>query len=430
TPTLARLPSLQDFLAQPQPFGAWLQAKQLAPSELLRPKDSLGQYFDFLEGNQPWQGFIKAQGDSFWVQFYPSQPPAEHLQWIETFIQALLPQTEWEDCARILHQFFQDISGLPHFVMYEVFREMGFSKVYDSRKTLPHWLPKASVPFIQPEPSEIWPGFVPEATSEGQRLWQREENAIEIPAIWQCPDPSERIWQAGPCAFYQNIWIGGRFWGFLAAFGDTPETMKGFSGHLARVLADIFAPYWQRFAYARQQQNFEAYLKIEKKLFQQVNLSLDVQQAFMRFDTNLLQLNSAEGIALFYEGGWHFLGLVPPEKVWKALVHYLHQHGIKKIVQTDSLAPLLPHLPWYAENDWRILGVEASSESPAWVIWCKRLQTHPAQYTKPWQSCEIKIARIFREDWLGLENLKRMRLQRLHHRLRHQLLEPGCSILN
>ncbi|GAB4396051.1 MAG: hypothetical protein OHK0053_08830 [Microscillaceae bacterium] len=424
TPALASVPSLSAFLAQAQPFTVWLQAKQITRPDFLSSKNTAGQYFNFLEEDQPWQGFIKAQGDSFWVQFYPSQPPEEPIQWIETLIQALLPQTEWEDCAGVLHQHFQKISGLSHLVIYEFFRDMGFSKVYDSCNTHPHWLPKASVPFICSEPSEVWPGFVPAAASEGQNLWIREEkHKIDIPAIWQCPAPDERIWQAGASAFYQSIWIGGQFWGFMAASGDAPGAMKGFSGHLARTLADIFAPYWQRFAYARQQQKFEAYLKIEKKLFQQVNLSLDVQQAFMRFDTNLLQLNSAEGVALFYEGGWHFLGLVPPEKVWTALVHYLHQQGIKKIIQHESMAPLLPHLPWYAENDWRILGVEANSESPAWVIWYKRLQPHPAQYTMPWQSCEIKIARIFREDWRGLENLKRMRLQRLHHRLRHQLLE-------
>jgi two-component system, chemotaxis family, sensor kinase Cph1 len=190
----------------------------------------------------------------------------------------------------------------------------------------------------------------------------------------------------------------------------------------------------------------------EQTLYDHMVADWDVVQGLTKHPVTVLNLNSATGAALLFEGKLHTIGDTPAESDILPLIDWLKNTTTEHVFQTHQLPNLYPPAELYREKASGLLMLMLSREMNEYLLWFKpeQIQTvswggnpnKPVELTtdgqvrlsprksfekwtqqvrhmaQPWQQVEVATALKLREDLLQLVAQKANQIRMLNEQLR------------
>lgn len=190
----------------------------------------------------------------------------------------------------------------------------------------------------------------------------------------------------------------------------------------------------------------------EQALYHQMLGDWDVVQGLTKHSTTVLDMNTATGAALMFEGNLYTLGDVPPDEEIVNLVSWLKTTSTETVFQTNQLPNLYPAAEAYRERASGLLALMLSREMDEYLLWFKPEQIQTVEWggnpEKPvtidekgggrisprksfekwselvrnksvaWRQVEVSVALRLREDLLQLVSQKANQIRALNEQLR------------
>lgn len=190
----------------------------------------------------------------------------------------------------------------------------------------------------------------------------------------------------------------------------------------------------------------------EQTLSQQMLTDWDVVQGLTKHAVTALDMNSAAGAALLFEGELHILGNTPPEADLLLLIEWLKNTTTEIVFQTNQLPNLYPPAEGYRHQAAGVLMLVLSREMNEYLLWFKPEQIQSVAWAgnpdKPmlvgdggegrlsprksfekwsalvrnkslsWAPEEVATALKLREDLLQMVARKANQIRALHEQLR------------
>ncbi len=190
----------------------------------------------------------------------------------------------------------------------------------------------------------------------------------------------------------------------------------------------------------------------EQTLYQHMLTDWDVVQGLTKHPLTALDLNTATGAALLFEGELHTLGKTPAEADVLSLMEWLKNTTTEVVFQTNQLPNLYAPAELYREKASGLLALMLSNEMNEYLLWFKpelvqtitwggnpdksmevsttgEMRLSPRKSfdkwlqlvhnkATPWQQSEVATALKLREDLLQLVSQKANQIRALHEQLR------------
>jgi two-component system, chemotaxis family, sensor kinase Cph1 len=190
----------------------------------------------------------------------------------------------------------------------------------------------------------------------------------------------------------------------------------------------------------------------EQTLYEQMLADWDVVQGLTKHPITALDLNTATGAALLFEGQLHLLGDTPAEADIRLLIEWLRNTTTENVFQTHQLPNLYPPAELYRQKASGLLMLMLSREMNEYLLWFKPEQVQTVTWggnpnkpvelgdngqlrviprksfqrwtqltrnmARPWQQVEVATALKLREDLLQLVSQKANQIRTLHEQLR------------
>jgi two-component system, chemotaxis family, sensor kinase Cph1 len=190
----------------------------------------------------------------------------------------------------------------------------------------------------------------------------------------------------------------------------------------------------------------------EQTLYEHMLADWDVVQGLTKHPVTALDLNTATGVALLFEGQLHTLGDTPGETDIRSLIDWLKNTTTENVFQTHQLPNLYPPAELYREKASGLLMLMLSREMNEYLLWFKPEQVQavtwggnpdkPVEITnvgqvrlsprksfekwtqlvrntaRPWLQVEVATALKLREDLLQLVSQKANQIRTLNEQLR------------
>lgn len=190
----------------------------------------------------------------------------------------------------------------------------------------------------------------------------------------------------------------------------------------------------------------------EQVLYHQMLADWDVVQGLMKHPVTALDINSATGVALLFEGQIHTLGSTPSDEEITKLVDWLAMTSPDPIFQTHQLPNLYSLAEAYRDKASGLLALVISREMNEYLLWFKPEQIQTVSWagkpekavamsetgelrlsprksfakwseqvhnkSLPWRQVELAAAFRLREDLLQLVSQKANQIRSLNEQLR------------
>ena len=190
----------------------------------------------------------------------------------------------------------------------------------------------------------------------------------------------------------------------------------------------------------------------EQQLYQQILSDWDVVQGLTKHPLKALNLTTATGAALLFEGSLYLMGETPAELDTRMLIDWLKATSTDVVFQTDQLPNLYPPAELFREQASGLLVLMLSREMNEYLLWFKPEQIKTVFWggnpdkavtvdedgsnrlsprksfdkwaqlvhnkSDPWRQVEVAAALKLREDILQLVSQKANQIRALNEQLR------------
>ncbi len=168
-----------------------------------------------------------------------------------------------------------------------------------------------------------------------------------------------------------SIIVENKLWGFISCHHENPKfvdyRLRTVIEHIAKVFAyhlhlleDI-----EDYEYIMESKNKEN--KLIRLFFKDDDLFLTLSQ----HADLLLKLNSASGVAVFYENIFYQAGIVPEKAFIYELFDWLAIHHTEEIFYTDALSTYFPPSLAYKNTASGILAIRLANNKKNFIVWFK-----------------------------------------------------------
>ncbi|GAB3572573.1 ATP-binding protein [Spirosoma luteolum] len=190
----------------------------------------------------------------------------------------------------------------------------------------------------------------------------------------------------------------------------------------------------------------------EELVYKQMQADWDVVQGLTKHQVTVLDLNSATGAALLFEGQLSLIGQTPPAADIHSLIDWLRHTTTEKFFQTNQLPLLYPAAERFSDTASGLLMVMLSREMNEYLLWFKAEQIKSVTWggnpekaitqsetgamrlsprksfekwteevrfkAQPWRQVEVAAVLKLREDLLQLVSQKANQIRVLSEQLR------------
>ncbi len=170
-----------------------------------------------------------------------------------------------------------------------------------------------------------------------------------------------------------SLVVGGQLWGLIACHHNTPRYLP----YRVRVTGETFA----LVASAQLESNLGAASLAAQRHATSVRMGLvallgremDLGAGLTRYQPNLLDYVTADGVGVWSGGRFIGLGATPPEDRVATLVGWLNEHaGGEEVYHTDRLGLVCPALREEAGTASGLLALSISRQPRDYVLWFRR----------------------------------------------------------
>lgn len=248
-----------------------------------------------------------------------------------------------------------------------------------------------------------------------------------------------------------SLMYQGELWGLISCHNTTPRQID----YSARVSVDLVGQLLSAaLEYHKDEEDQSFTQQIQEagqRLFSNMLKDWNIVRGLTQYSTTVLNINSATGAALFFEGKLYTLGQTPSEREIHGLLGWLQNIDTDTIVQTDHLANQYPPAANFGEVASGLLAIPLSRELNEYLLWFKPEQIHSVswagnpekpvaitqngsirisprksfdrwvqevrQIAEPWKESEIATAIKLREDILHVIAKKANEIRVLHDKL-------------
>lgn len=161
----------------------------------------------------------------------------------------------------------------------------------------------------------------------------------------------------------------GSLWGLISCHHAEPRRVAFAARNACDLVAQMFAV---RVAAREEMAHAEARARLkglEGRLLARMAEARHFEDGILAVPTDLLRLAGAEGAAVLTEGGCILTGRTPSESQVRRLAAWLAERGTEEVLETSSLAALLPEAEGFADTASGLLAVSISKLHPSFVLW-------------------------------------------------------------
>ncbi|ELS03556.1 bacteriophytochrome (light-regulated signal transduction histidine kinase) [Xenococcus sp. PCC 7305] len=159
----------------------------------------------------------------------------------------------------------------------------------------------------------------------------------------------------------------GKLWGLIACHHLTPKYV---SYELRKACEFLGRVIFSEISNREETEDYDYRMKLNyfgSQLVDDMSQSDDFVSGLIKHDTNLLNLTSARGAAVCYNGNWTLLGETPAEEELNFLVKWLYQNIDEEVFTTDSLAKIYPDADQYKNTASGLVAMAISRRN--YVLW-------------------------------------------------------------
>ncbi|GAA4399584.1 ATP-binding protein [Nibrella viscosa] len=249
-----------------------------------------------------------------------------------------------------------------------------------------------------------------------------------------------------------SLMYQGELWGLISCHNYTPRQID----YSARVSVDLVGQLLSAALEYHKDEDDQSFTQQIKEagqtLFSHMLKDWNIVRGLTQYETTALDINSATGAALFFEGKLHTLGQTPSDNEIHGLIGWLQTTNTDTVIQTTHLANQYPPAATFSAVASGLLAIPLSREMNEYLLWFKPEQIHSVswagnpekavnihengsikisprtsfarwvqevrQTSAPWKDAEIATALKLREDILHVVAKKANEIRLLHEKLR------------
>ncbi|GAA4461285.1 ATP-binding protein [Nibrella saemangeumensis] len=249
-----------------------------------------------------------------------------------------------------------------------------------------------------------------------------------------------------------SLMYQGELWGLISCHNATPRQID----YSARMSVDLVGQLLSaalEYHKDEEDQSFTQQIReAGQTLFSNMLKDWNIVRGLTQYETTALNINSATGAALFFEGKLVTLGQTPSDKDIHGLIGWLQNVDTDTFFQTSHLAEQYPPAAGFSAVASGLLAIPLSRELNEYLLWFKPEQVHSVSWAgnpekavnihengsirisprksfarwvqevchtaEPWKDAEIATALKLREDILHVVAKKANEIRLLHEELR------------
>jgi light-regulated signal transduction histidine kinase (bacteriophytochrome) len=168
-----------------------------------------------------------------------------------------------------------------------------------------------------------------------------------------------------------SLMYRGELWGLMSCHHYSPR----FVDYSARQAAKFVSQLLSAALEFRRDEEDQTLLQNSRQYGQQLNEQLiadeDVAKALIKHSITALDITSATGAVLLFNGQQHRLGKTPDEAAVRSLADWLHTSDTETFVETSQLPVVYPPAEAYRDVGAGMLAIVLSKELNEYLIWFK-----------------------------------------------------------
>lgn len=165
---------------------------------------------------------------------------------------------------------------------------------------------------------------------------------------------------------YQN-----ELWGLIACHHYQPKFIDYNSRIACKFVGQLFSAALEFRTDEDDKEITALYNRNEHTLFEQMSKDLNLPEGLIHQNINLLNINRAQGAALFFENKLYTLGVTPAEGEIENIVHWLRQQAFQGLYYLNDLPLLFEEAKPVASIASGVMVVEISPRLEEYIIWFK-----------------------------------------------------------
>lgn len=255
-----------------------------------------------------------------------------------------------------------------------------------------------------------------------------------------------------------TIIVYGKVWGLIACQNDCQKTIDIETQQICEILANAYSQRLENLVVSINQEKLEKVQKIEQEIIRNFYQG-SASELLPIFEKNLrktLALTEANSLMVYYENEYLTYGNTPPKEFLNELLSWLDAKLEEDIFYTRQLSKLFPKAHDYKQYASGILVLRIARQTKDYIVWFKPEIIETIQWggnphkqekhinsqlvvsprttfdsweekvrgrSQKWESYEVKIAEILKNDLLETVYITIARLQKLNIELKYSLEE-------
>ncbi|MEO1652443.1 MAG: ATP-binding protein, partial [Bacteroidota bacterium] len=249
-----------------------------------------------------------------------------------------------------------------------------------------------------------------------------------------------------------SIIVNGKLWGLIACHHQEPKFVGYHMRESTYFMGQVFATLLLHKVSQTDLARTNSANQVRSQLIEQISKNRSIQEGLRDPQQKILELNTAQGVAIILENQSDFLGTCPDESAVEHLLHWLNNSMEEEVFFTDCLSDQYHLGKEIRQEASGILAIRIHKDPASFIIWFKPEQTQkikwagkpskqgatpsddtPRQlsprksfqqweqeirgYSLPWEEYEVQAARAFRENIINIIIAKYDEIKALNEKL-------------
>lgn len=288
------------------------------------------------------------------------------------------------DFSQIIVQEVRKITGFDRVMLYKFDSDghgsvIGEEKIDGLEPYLGLHYPESDIP--KPARKLLtsnWIRLIPNTHAESVEIIPAQNPISQLPANLT----HSILRSASPChiEYLHNMGVGasltislikeGKLWGLIACHHQTP---KHISYELRKACEFLGKVIFSEVSVREETEDYDYRMQlnhVQSRLIEQMSQAENFIDGLVKCEPNLLDLASAQGAAVCFDGNYTLIGETPTESDLNLLVQWLKNNVREEVFYTDSLSSLFPDAENYKNFASGLLAIPISKRN--YVLWFRQ----------------------------------------------------------